>query len=391
MKESFAMRTYPCLPIPGDESDPQSLCQLLRRYLQWLETHNFAANTVKVRRLQLSRFIRWCDDRSVTRAAEVTAEMIERFQRHLFYYRQKNGQPLSISSQSHWLISLRSWFAWLKDQRVLEQNPALELQLPREEKRLPRHALSESEVEAIMAQADLSKPSGLRTRAILEVLYSSGLRRQEVLSLHLTDLDRQRRVILVRQGKGNKDRYVPLGARALAWIDKYLAEARPRLLGDQETASPLLFVTGRGRQVHANQLSSQVRQFMNQAGITKGGACHLFRHTAATLTQVREFGRSVKDLRAIWGCLFHYIWTRSSKRRRRRGSVRPRRWRSTAWAASGSVTHRNVTCRRGPPPRARARRVTSPLFNFASSSSTVRGASPNPAWCIQPASVFHNT
>ncbi len=225
------MRTYPCLPIPGDPRDPQSLCHLLHRYLQWLETHNFAANTVKIRRLQLSRFIQWCDDRSVTRAAEVTAEMLERFQRHLFYYRQKNGQPLSISRQSHWLISLRSWFAWLKDQRVLEHNPALELQLPREEKRLPRHALSEIEVEAIMAQADISKPSGLRTRAVLEVLYSSGLRRQEVLSLHVTDLDRQRRVILVRQGKGKKDRYVPLGERALAWIDKYLAEARPLLFG----------------------------------------------------------------------------------------------------------------------------------------------------------------
>jgi integrase/recombinase XerD len=299
MKESFAMRTYPCLPIPGDPRDPQSLCHLLHRYLQWLETHNFAANTVKIRRLQLSRFIRWCGDRSVTRAAEVTAEMLERFQRHLFYYRQKNGQPLSISSQSHWLISLRSWFAWLKDQRVLEHNPALEMQLPREEKRLPRHALSEIEVETIMAQADISKPSGLRTRAVLELLYSSGLRRQEVLSLHLTDLDRQRRVILVRQGKGKKDRYVPLGERALAWIDKYLAEARPLLLGAEETASPLLFVTQRGRQVHPNQLSSQVRQFMNQAGITKVGACHLFRHTAATI--MLDHGADIRHIQAILG------------------------------------------------------------------------------------------
>ena len=104
------MRTYACLPIPGDPRDPQSLCHLLGRYLQWLETHNFAANTVNIRRLQLARFIRWCDDRSVTHAAAVTAEMIQRFQRHLFYYRKQDGQPLSISSQSHWLTSLRSWF-----------------------------------------------------------------------------------------------------------------------------------------------------------------------------------------------------------------------------------------------------------------------------------------
>jgi integrase/recombinase XerD len=134
---------------------------------------------------------------------------------------------------------------------------------------------------------------------VLELLYSSGLRRQEVLSLHLTDLDRQRRVILVRQGKGKKDRYVPLGERALAWIDKYLAEARPLLLGAEETASPLLFVTQRGHQVHPNQLSSQVRQFMNQAGITKVGACHLFRHTAATI--MLDHGADIRHIQAILG------------------------------------------------------------------------------------------
>ena len=92
---------------------------------------------------------------------------------------------------------------------------------------------------------------------------------------------------------------MPLGERALAWIDKYLAEARPLLLGAEETASPLLFVTGRGRAVHANQLSSQVRQFMNQAGITKLGACHLFRHTAATL--MLDHGADIRHIQAILG------------------------------------------------------------------------------------------
>jgi integrase/recombinase XerD len=286
-------------PIPGDASDPAGLAALLQRYLQWLETHNFAANTVNIRRLQLARFIRWCDDRSVTHAAAVTAEMIQRFQRHLFYYRKRDGQPLSISSQSHWLTSLRSWFAWLKDQRVIELNPALELVFPREEKRLPRHALSESEVEAILAQPDIAKPCGLRTRAILELLYSSGLRRQEVLSLELSDIDRGRHVILVRLGKGKKDRYVPVGERALHWLDKYLAEARPLLLGAAETPSQLVFVTQRGRAVHPNQLSSQVRRLMNQAGITKVGSCHLFRHTAASL--MLDAGADIRHLQAILG------------------------------------------------------------------------------------------
>ena len=113
-------------------------------------------------------------------------------------YRKRDGQPLTISSQSHWLTSLRSWFAWIKKRNVIEHNPTVEMELPREEKRLPRHALSESEVEAVLEQADPSTLVGLRTRAIMELLYSTGLRRAEALNLYLSDLDHQRRVVLVR-------------------------------------------------------------------------------------------------------------------------------------------------------------------------------------------------
>ena len=236
------MRTYPCLPIPGDLRDPQGL-SLLHRYLVWLETHHFAAQTVSIRRLQLSRFLLWCEDRSITQAREVTAELIERFQRHLFYYCKRDGQPLCRSSQAHWLTSLRSWFGWLKDQRLIEHHPAAEIQLPREEKRLPRHALSAREVEAVLEQCDLAKPVGLRNRALLETLYSTGLRRAEVLALELADLDRAA-PLLVRQGKGAKDRVVPIGQRTLAWIDKYLREARPRL--SEDPRQRLLFLTLNG-------------------------------------------------------------------------------------------------------------------------------------------------
>ena len=104
--------------------------------------------------------------------------MVERYQRHLFYYRKRNGEQLTVSSQAHWLTSLRRWFAWLARQRLIDADPTREMQLPREEKRLPRHALSQSEAEAVLAQADPGAPFGLRNRAILETLYSTGLRRR---------------------------------------------------------------------------------------------------------------------------------------------------------------------------------------------------------------------
>ena len=100
-----------CPCVPSDPSDPESLTALAERYLVWSEVHNFAANTVAIRRRHLARFIDWCHERSVTRAREVTPAMLERYQRHLFYYRKEDGRPLRISSQSRRLTALRSWLA----------------------------------------------------------------------------------------------------------------------------------------------------------------------------------------------------------------------------------------------------------------------------------------
>ena len=149
----------------------------------------------------------------------------------------------------------------------------------------------------MLAQPDITRPCGLRMRAILELLYSSGLRRREVLRLERSDIDRQRRVILVRLGKGKKDRFVPLGERALHWLDKYLAEARSKLSDDPQQL--LLFVSTTGRALHPNYISSQVRQMMNRAGIAKAGSCHLFRHTAASL--MLDAGADIRHLQAILG------------------------------------------------------------------------------------------
>jgi len=284
-------------PIPGDATDPESLTALLEQYLLWMETHHYAQGTVAIRRITLAKFLRWCHERSVTQAREVTREMVERYQRHLFHYRKRNGEQLAVSSQAHWLTALRSWFSWMARQRLIDADPAREMQLPREEKRLPRHALSQSEAEAVLAQADPGTPFGLRNRAILETLYSTGLRREEVLALQLADLDRERSTVLVRRGKGNKDRFVPIGARAVAWIEKYLVEARPALLGGVFT--PNLFVTRTGRRLTPNQLSATVRDYLEQAGVAKQGACHLFRHTAATL--MLEGGADVRYIQAMLG------------------------------------------------------------------------------------------
>src|SRR3546814_11107695 len=108
------------------------------------------------------------------------------------------------------------------------------------ERRLPRHVLNVREVETVLSVPDLATPIGVRDRALLETLYSTGIRRMELINLTLTDIDADRGTLMVRPGKGKKDRMNPVGDRALAWIGKYRADVRPGLACGQDDGTPFL-------------------------------------------------------------------------------------------------------------------------------------------------------
>jgi integrase/recombinase XerD len=201
--------------------------------------------------------------------------------RHLFHLRKPNGKPLSFSSQIARLVPVRGFFKWLTRQNVLLWNPASEIELPRAEKRLPKHVLTADEAEAVMLVPDISDPIGLRDRAILETLYSTGIRRMEVINLTVFDLDPERGTLMVRQGKGKKDRMVPIGERAIAWLARYLNDARPQLVLPPDPGT--LFLTQEGEELSTYRLTQLVRDYVQRADMGKSGACHLFRHTCATL------------------------------------------------------------------------------------------------------------
>lgn len=151
-------------------------------------------------------------------------------------------------------------------------------------------------MEAILAAADPASPEGLRDRAMLEVLYSSGLRRTELARLKRYDADLARLVVFVREGKGRRDRTVPLGERAALWLDKYLIESRPRLLG---AASEVLFVTDWGEPVSPEFVADAVRRAKLRARIAKPGATHLLRHACAT--HMLDNGADVRFIQAMLG------------------------------------------------------------------------------------------
>ena len=277
--------------------DPAGMAALTRDFLEWMRSRNYSEATVVNRTAYLRRFAAWCADRGVTQPREVTRPILERYQRYLYHYRRPSGEPISFRSQAVQITAVRTFFRYLTRANHVLYNPSSDLELPRVERRLPRAILTISEVERVLAQPDLKDAYGLRDRAILEVLYSSGLRRKEIVGLSLYDLDHERGTLMVRQGKGKKDRMVPIGARALAWVEKYLAEVRPSLVVEPDHG--YVFLTMYGDPLSVSWLTDRVREYVEESGVGKKGSCHLFRHTMATL--MLEGGADLRFIQEMLG------------------------------------------------------------------------------------------
>jgi integrase/recombinase XerD len=298
----------------GDESDPRGFWLLMREHIDYMKVRNFAADTIRIRASYLRSFALWCLDRELGQPSQITKPMLESYQRHLYRYRKANGEPLSWRSQSLHLAQVNQFFRYLVKFNHLPFNPASELELPKQPKSLPKAILSPDEVERILAEPEVNTPLGLRDRAILEVLYSSGIRRTELCRLRLEHIDVDRRAIFVSKGKGQKDRYVPIGVRALVWVARYVDVARDRLLLDSK--EPTLFLTQDGNPIHPDTLTEYVRRYIKSAGIDKSGACHLFRHSMATA--MLENGADIRYIQAILGherLETTQIYTRTSLRK----------------------------------------------------------------------------
>lgn len=270
---------------------------LLQEYVEWLLARNYSAETARTRVNDVRRFLAWCDERSIVQPTEVTQPIVERYQRWLYYHRMPNGRPLSFRTQHHILTSVRVFFRWLTRQHHTLFNPAAEIEMPRYGQRLPRDVLTATEAEAVLSQPDVSQPLGVRDRAILETFYSTGIRRKELAYLTLYDLEQSRGTLLIREGKNQKDRVVPIGERARMWIAKYLAEVRPSLVVEPDEG--YLFLSSLGNTFELSTLSELVRECIVAAKIEKKGGCHIFRHTMATL--MLENGADVRFIQDILG------------------------------------------------------------------------------------------
>jgi integrase/recombinase XerD len=284
------------LPV-GDLTDPLGMARAVADFLEELKVKNFSESTIITYERHLRYFIGWCEMRGLMRPAEITEAILVRYQRAVSQIEKPNGNTICFLTQQHYLVPVRQFFRWLAKSHRILFNPASELELPRKERRLPKTVLSMSEAEQVINGVPLSDPMGLRDRAILETFYSTGMRRMELIGLLLYDVDFDRGTVMIRQGKGKKDRVIPIGERALIWIQKYVNDLRPSLLSGSD--SSYLFLTNDGESLTPHTLSHMVRFAVDAAQIGKRGSCHIFRHTMATL--MLEGGADVRYVQEMLG------------------------------------------------------------------------------------------
>ena len=269
----------------------------LNNYLEYRLMNNYSADTNRRQDSNLRQFIVWCEQRSINDPREVTRPILERYKKHLYYSRKSNGEPLSFNAQAVSLSSLKRWFSWMTQENYLLYNPAADIALPKRPKQLPRSILSVEDVQDLINAPDVTTAEGLRDRAVMEIIYGCGLRRQEAGQLQLHDIDIKRRTLLVREGKGGKDRFLPLGERALQWLRVYLDEARPQLIrgGDEYT----VFITNYGEPYRGDAIGRLVKRYLKQQGIDIKGSAHLLRHAMAT--HMLENGADIRYIQVMLG------------------------------------------------------------------------------------------
>ena len=256
---------------------------MLSAYADHLVSLNRAPKTVRTHLSRIRRFLSFAGERGVSHPAGVTQPLILEYQRHLPEYLNKHGSGNSPMVQNQHMTVLAGLFGYLKQAGLLAYNPTMEIKYAKEPQRLPKAVLSHPEMRKLLRQPDISTLLGFRDRTIMELLYSTGIRRQELLDLDLQDVDVETGLIMVRQGKGGKDRIVPVGKIACRYLQSYLDGVRTEVLKhcpDPHTLA--LFPSTRTGRLRRNALADLITKYARKARLHKNVTPHTFRHTCAT-------------------------------------------------------------------------------------------------------------
>ncbi len=269
-----------------------------REYIQSLRVRNFSERTIEGHRWRLAKFFLYLRRQGVDRFEQISKPLILDYQTEQYHCLSQRGRPRSVGYQNGMLAVAKSFTAFLKQRDYIISDPGRDIPYAKTPKTLPRSILTRSEARRIINAPDTKTVLGYRDHTILEVLYTTGIRKEELNSLTLNDVDYHDGFLRIIQGKGKKDRVVPLGRIACRYLENYIKSVRPELIKDPYNNH--LFLSLNGNRLSKNVVYELVKKYAKQAKIKKNVSPHTFRHTCATAML-----KNKADIRAVQELLGH--------------------------------------------------------------------------------------
>jgi len=276
----------------------KSLQRLVDAYKRSLEARNLSKLHIKATDKRVTMFIAYLQTIGITHVDGITKEALKSYQVENYHAINSKGKPNSIMYQNMMLSSVKGFLRFLKEEGFIVSDPSRGVEYAKAPKRLPRGVMSPAEAKKVIHAPDIKSVIGYRDRTILEVLYSTAIRKSELNNLTLSDVDYHEGLLSIISGKGGHDRVVPVGRIACRYLENYIKSVRPVLIKDPYDNH--LFLSARGRKLSKNTLWELVRKYAKKAKVTKDVYPHCFRHSCAT-----SMLKNKADIRVIQELLGH--------------------------------------------------------------------------------------
>ena len=273
------------------------IIEVIPLYLKELSILNRRPGTITTIKNDLAVMVRFLEEEKVNKVEDLTADVLADYQQELSFRLTVKGTPLTIGSQLRLLCAARGLTRFLKDKDYLVTDPGAKIRLPKSTKRLPKVILSSKEIKILVNAQDMRTRYGYRRRLIIEILYDTAIRRSELAGLRTTDIDHNAGYLHIRNGKGGKDRVVPVGERVCKLIHNYMLFVRPTFISDKDPGG--LIVTRFGQNMTAHGIYWEVRQAVKKSGIKKNITTHSLRHSCAT--HMLKNGAPVRHIQEMLG------------------------------------------------------------------------------------------
>ena len=269
----------------------------IEEYTNYMKAKGFTERTIGTYLNYVNIFDKYLKQKGIEKVEDVTRSVVDQHQIDLATKNRYTKMNLSVATQQSRLVSIISFFKFLNTRGYIEINPTSHIELPKVSKRPPSNYLSYKEIITLLKAANGTDLLTIRDKAILELLYSVGLRNSELRTLTAYDIDFSNETIRIL-GKGRKERIVPIGKIALDYIQEYMQRSRPFLM-KKDKPTDILFLSKRGRQMAIDTLPDIINRYRVKTNISKKVGAHTFRHSFATHLLMR--GMDIRSLQELLG------------------------------------------------------------------------------------------